>query len=142
MMAVKQTIGILIHQTDLMLTHAVKDVLEPFDLSTEQQLIMQCLWQQEGITQKDIAKQLFKDQPNITRMLCNLEKKEMIYRITPENNRRVSQVYLTDKGKAVRDEVIYATSNLCERIHADLSESELAQLEQLLLRIQRNIRQL
>lgn len=138
----KQHIGVLIHQTDLMLNQAVKDALAPFDLSPEQQCIMQCLWRQDGITQTDIAQALLKDLPNITRMLCHLEKKEMIYRVTPTHNRRVSQVYLTEKGQQLRNDVLQATSHVCELIHAHISEEELLQLQQLLLRIQRNIQQI
>ncbi|GAA3321409.1 hypothetical protein GCM10020331_037130 [Ectobacillus funiculus] len=48
-------ISIFIHQTDLALTSCVKDRLAPFNIAPEQNLIMMLLWEQDGLTQNELA---------------------------------------------------------------------------------------
>jgi DNA-binding MarR family transcriptional regulator len=114
-------------------------MLKPFDLSPEQQLIMECLWEEEGITQKVISDKLMKDKPNVTRMLAHLEKKELIYRVIPPENRRISKVFLTEKGKRIREEVMRTSISICEKINHGLTEQDINTLKELLSKIQNNL---
>ncbi len=128
-----------IHRTDLMLTYRFKEMLKPFDLSPEQQLIMECLWEEDGITQKVISEKLMKDKPSVTRMLAHLEKKGLIYRIIPKENRRISKVFLTEKGKEIEEEVRKTAVLACEKTNYGLTEQDINTLKELLTKIQDNL---
>ena len=68
------------------------------DVTFEQFEVLNCLVGKDGVKQKDISKQLDRDPATLTKMLSLLEKKEYVTRGMSEKDRRVSNVYITDKG--------------------------------------------
>ncbi|WP_431799789.1 MarR family winged helix-turn-helix transcriptional regulator [Halobacillus andaensis] len=74
-LAFQDYISIKIHKTDLKLTGYIKSQLKPYNLAPEQNLIMMLLWEENGLSQNQLAARLNKDKTNIARMASNLEKK-------------------------------------------------------------------
>lgn len=132
-------ISIKLHKTDLVLTSFIKSKLEPFNLAPEQNLIMMLLWEQDGLTQNQLGKMLNKDKTNITRMTSSLEKKELIKRLQWLQDKRVTKIYLTSKGRDLGNQVIPVAEQFNKVVCKDLSGDELAELERLLTKISRNV---
>lgn len=101
-MELEKYIGVIVHRADLKLNNYYQKVVNPFDITVDQWEILVILWESEGITQKDIAERLYKDQTNIARMLFKLEKKGFVHRVTHETDRRSLRVYLTSKGREIK----------------------------------------
>ncbi len=131
-------ISILIHHTDLTLTGFVKEKLLPFRLAPEQNLIMMLLWDKDGLHQNEIAEKLQKDKTNITRMICNLERKGFIYRVISED-RRALRVYLTPMGKALRCEVMPVMEKFNQLVCQGISAEEMKLLRRILHKIANNL---
>ncbi len=76
--------------------------LEQFDITNEQGHTLGYLYahQQDGLTQNDIAKALHNEQePNVSNLLRNLERKKLIYRyVDAQDTRKVSNIGLTTSG--------------------------------------------
>ncbi|MCF8360568.1 MAG: MarR family transcriptional regulator [Prolixibacteraceae bacterium] len=53
----------------------------------------------EGITQKELAKELNLDKSSITSQLCILEKNGYIIRLTDQKDARIHQIMITDKSR-------------------------------------------
>ncbi|WP_199533628.1 MarR family winged helix-turn-helix transcriptional regulator [Romboutsia maritimum] len=56
------------------------------------------LYRQDGITQDDLTERLNIDKGTTARALKKLEEKEIIVRLKNERDKRVNNIYLTDKG--------------------------------------------
>ncbi|MFC3883858.1 MarR family winged helix-turn-helix transcriptional regulator [Bacillus songklensis] len=132
-------ISIFIHQTDLTLTNHIKNKLAPNNLAPEQNLIMMVLWEQDGLTQNEIAKKLGKDKTNIARMVYNLEQKGFIQRVSGEEDRRLSRVYLTDEGKKLGDLIIPITEEFNELVCKGISNEELIEVRRILAKMRANV---
>jgi len=133
-------ISIFIHQTDLALTGCVKDRLAPFNIAPEQNLIMMLLWEQDGLTQNELAEKLDKDKTNIARMVANLEEKEFIRRVVSQYDRRSLKVYLTQKGKELGDSVIPIAEEFHDRICNGITAEELKELRRILTKMRANVK--
>lgn len=72
-------------------------------LSAEQYGLLKRLWQEEGLTQLDLAKLTSKDKPSITRLLNNLEKKKFITRKVNMDDKRCNKIYLTKAGRNLEE---------------------------------------
>lgn len=59
--------------------------------------------QYEGITQKELTEKMFRTKGATSVMIKKLEKKGLIIRREDEEDARILQLYLTEKGKAVND---------------------------------------
>jgi DNA-binding MarR family transcriptional regulator len=133
-------ISITIHQTDLKLTGRVKNMLAPFNLAPEQNLIMMLLWEKDGRTQNEIADKLDKDKTNIARMLVNLEQKGFIKRSTSPGDRRSLYVFLTKEGKKMECEIIPITEKFHQTVTNGITEEEMAEVRRILLKMRQNVR--
>ncbi|WP_315849921.1 MarR family winged helix-turn-helix transcriptional regulator [Bacillus thermotolerans] len=135
----KDFIGIKIHQTDLNLTSYIKAQLEPYNLAPEQNLIMMLLWEEEGLTQNQLAECLNKDKTNITRMALSLEKKGFVKRINCKDDRRSVRLYLTEDGKNLGEKVLPITERFNEIVCDGITKEELLIMERVLSKISKNV---
>jgi len=67
---------------------------------------MMCLWEEEGVTQRDIAKKSKVENSTTTRTLDKLEKLSLIERRDDPNSRRSFRIYLTPEGRALKDKLL------------------------------------
>ncbi|MBM7583622.1 DNA-binding MarR family transcriptional regulator [Bacillus pakistanensis] len=134
-------IGVFIHAVDLEITSYVNNQLAPFRLTSEQNLIMALLWEREGMTQNEMATKLNKDKAGVTRMLSTLEKKGYIRREICSSDRRSVEVYLTEDGRKLGNDVIPINKTIIQLIHKGMTNEEIEELRRLLLKVQENVDQ-
>lgn len=132
-------LSILIHQTDLTLTSYIKAKLEPLNVAPEQNLILMLLWEKDGLSQNEIAKGLNKDKTNIARMLSNLEKKGLISRHINKIDGRSFNVYLTERGKELSEQVYPIIEEFNRIVCSGITREELQTINEVLWKIRRSV---
>jgi DNA-binding MarR family transcriptional regulator len=73
--------------------------LSGIDITVEQWSVLYYLWKQDGMSQQDLCNATFRDKPSITRLVDNLEKQKLVKRIASKKDRRINEVFLTEKGR-------------------------------------------
>ncbi|HEY2494505.1 MAG TPA: MarR family transcriptional regulator [Paenibacillus sp.] len=139
-MELEKYIGVIVHRADLKLNNYYQKVLTPFDITVDQWEILVILWEKEGITQKELAERLFKDQTNIARMLFKLEKKGFIYRVTHETDRRSLRLYLTSKGQEIKDEILVPSLEAYRKTIDGLTDEEVETFRRTLFKMYDNVK--
>lgn len=87
------------------ITRSYRSRLSHVGLTYSQYLVMMVLWQEDGITVKDIARTLQLDSATITPLLKRLESAGFITRARSQDDERVVNVALTDKGRNIQAQV-------------------------------------
>ncbi|WP_339308340.1 MarR family transcriptional regulator [Paenibacillus sp. FSL H8-0317] len=141
-MELEKYIGVNVQRAALKLNNYYQKVVTPFDITVDQWEILVVLWEQEGITQKDLAERLHKDQTNVARMLFKLEKKEFIYRVIHETDRRSLRVYLTPKGRDMKDEILAPSKDAYNKTIQGLSKEEVEMFRRILTVMYNNVKDL
>ncbi|MEK8128397.1 MarR family transcriptional regulator [Paenibacillus filicis] len=141
-MELEKYIGVIVSRADLKLSSYYQKVVNPFDITVDQWEILVILWEVEGITQKELAERLTKDQTNVARMLFKLEKKGFIHRVTHETDRRSLRVYLTDKGRDIKDEILAPSIEAYRNTIKGLTEEEVETFRRILGVMYRNVKDL
>jgi MarR family transcriptional regulator, organic hydroperoxide resistance regulator len=80
-------------------------LLEGFGLYRGQPPVLRALWQQEGLTQTELAEKIKITPATMTKMLQRMEKTGFIQRKADSEDQRVSRVYLTDTGRTVQKDI-------------------------------------
>ncbi|MEL0608198.1 MarR family transcriptional regulator [Vibrio tasmaniensis] len=93
---------------------------------------LMCLWEEEGITQRDIAAKSKVENSTTTRTLDKLEKLELVERRADPNSRRSFRIYLTEKGKALQETLIPIPMKLNKELVSALDPQEQQQMISLL----------
>jgi DNA-binding MarR family transcriptional regulator len=74
------------------------------NLTIEQWSVLYHLWKQEGISQQELCNATFRDKPSITRLVDNLEKRELVKRVPSENDRRINLIFLTRQAQKLQEQ--------------------------------------
>lgn len=73
------------------------------DISFELLEILGFLYRKDGINQQEIAEVMIKDKSSITYLIDGLVKRDMVERKEDENDRRNKLIFLTEKGRNMKD---------------------------------------
>lgn len=137
--SIERTVGFIVYRTALRMKSALQRAFKEqgVEITPEQWGVLRVLWEDEGLSQREIGDRLFKDKPNITRMLDVLESKKLIYR-QPIDRRRYA-IFLTDEGKKLQVELLPTVLAMQAKALRTLTASELTTLQNLLNRIYENL---
>ncbi len=113
--------------------------ISQYNITAEQWAVLNRLWEEDGVTQKDLADKTGKDQPNTGRILGKLENKGLVKRISDLQDQRVVLVYLTDMGRDLKEKLIPLATDVLRRAQRDIDDNDIKFLKQILAKISRNI---
>lgn len=87
-------------------TQAYQPLLEPLDLTYPQYLVMLVLWEEDGLTVKQVGERLLLDSGTLTPLLKKLEIKGFLSRQRSANDERQVLITLTNAGRALKTEAL------------------------------------
>ena len=119
--------------------HRLRELLEGLGLYKGQPPVLKALWEQDGMTQSDLADALDRSPSTITKMVQRMERSGFLERRPDPDDERVSRVHLTAMGRRVQSDVEAVFQRFAEEIFAGFTEEELASLYAMLQRLHRNI---
>jgi len=76
------------------------------NLTIEQWSVLYHLWKEDGKSQQDLCNATFRDKPSITRLIDNLEKANLVKRVSHEKDRRINKVFLTKQAQNLQEETM------------------------------------
>ncbi len=120
------SIGFLVNRAAIRLKNELWKAFKAngFDITPEQWGVLNCLWEEDGQTQTEIAERILKDKTNLTRMLDVMEREELVERHPHERDRRSYRIYLTPKGKNLKEKLIPIAMGINEASIQGLSAKE------------------
>jgi DNA-binding MarR family transcriptional regulator len=101
--------------------------------------VLSDLWQQDGIRQQDLATALIKDKATIARNIHYLEQKNILVRIADLQDKRNKRIYLTHKGKNLKQKLIPLAAHTVEDATANIESSDLKTCMKVLGQIYENL---
>ncbi len=94
------------------------------DITPEQWVVMDSLYQKNDQSQKDLASGSFKDAPTISRIINVLEKKEWVLRKASEADRRFFIIHQTEEGRRITEILQSEISKIREQGWKGLSQED------------------
>ncbi|MFH1137275.1 MAG: MarR family transcriptional regulator [Pseudomonadota bacterium] len=118
--------GFLLYRTAIAAKAALRREFQNagLDVTPEQWTVLCALWEEDGLSQGELAGKTVKDKTTITRILDLLEKKGLAVRRRQESDRRVYEIYLTEEGRNLREKLTPVFTGLHARLNDGISEQE------------------
>lgn len=135
------TLSFVLAQTCKLHRQRAETYLSRHGLYIGQDKILFHLWREDGLTQSELAERLVVQAATVTKMVHRMVKAGLIRRSKDLDDQRVSRVYLTDAGLALREAVDQVWVQLDSDIGTSLSLEERVLLRRLLLQVQENLRE-
>ena len=109
---------------------------EKLGLSSGQYMFMLCICDYAGITQDALAEELAMNKSTVARVVAQLEHAEFIRRTINLKDKRIYNLYPTEKGIATYPKIKKVLDSWNSLITEDLTDEEDRLLESLLIRVQ------
>lgn len=109
------------------------------DVASGQFGVLMALWYRDGISQSQIIKLTCKEKTTLARLVSKLEQKDLIRRESDPKDKRSKLIFLTEKGRALKDEVVPLARAEQNAAVKGLSDAEIDTLKKLLDKIYYNI---
>jgi DNA-binding MarR family transcriptional regulator len=102
------------------------------DVGTGQWPLLLYLWEKDGLSQKQLSRRVQIEEPTTTRTLDRMERDGLVRRVRDETDRRRINVYLTERGNLLRDELVPYAQEVNALATHGLSEQDKAKINSLL----------
>lgn len=109
------------------------------DLTPEQFLLVDLLWNNGSMSQQRLADMMHKDKNSITKFVDGLEKKQMVRRKQDPNDRRSNLIILTPKAEAMKSQAKEKGISMLDDILTGISDSEIRAFLDTLEKITKNM---
>ena len=95
------------------------------DLTPEQFLLIDLLWNQGPLSQQELADQLQKDKNSVTKLVDAIERKGFVIRQQNPTDRRSNTIILTDLANSLKDDAKNKGISILDKMLAGISDEEL-----------------
>ncbi|MCA0757488.1 MarR family transcriptional regulator [Paenibacillus sp. N4] len=137
-MELNDSVGYLISNTGRRLNQRLGQLFQEYDITPEQWSVLVSLDEQDGISHKDLAQRTEKDPANITRLLDQLERKQLVRRAVNPNDRRSQLLYVSDQGRNMARTLAPIEAAFVNHLLTDVSEDEIDAFKRFIAKINRN----
>ena len=131
----ENSIGYLFRDTHRLIGRLLNSRLEKSGLRVGEWYILRALWQEEGITQRELSLRIGMGEPNVVTTLSRLEKSGIIMRKVDTSDNRRRLVRLTVKGRDLEQKLAPIAQEVNAMIATPLTAAEQQQLVDLIQRV-------
>ena len=96
-----------------------------YDLTPEQFLVLDTLWDDGVLSQQELADILKKDKNSVTKLIDALERKRFVERIPDKIDRRLNLIHITELAKSMKDNITDIALECTNQIIKDIPEEDL-----------------
>ena len=114
---------------------AADDAMSQHGVRVGQNLLLEVLWENDGLTPGELAARLRVTTPTVVNAATRMESAGLVTRERDAADARLVRLYLTPKGKAARQPVQDARAELEQRATAELTAAERKAVESALHKI-------
>ena len=136
---ISETIGYRIARVCLAHHYRASKFMSDAGLYLGQEMVLQHLWQEDKLTQSELANRIGVQIQTIHKMIRRMEKAGLVTKHADEHDGRVSRIHLTPKGHGLQTVVEGAWNQLEQQTLADFTVEERYILRRLLLKLEQNL---
>lgn len=112
--------------------------LNQYGVGYGQYLFLLYLYNSDGLNQEELSEILNIDKGTTARAIKKLEEHELIIRVKDKNDKRAYKVYVTDKGKSIKEGIYQVLREWEEILTSNLTMEEKNQILNILKKISIN----
>ena len=131
--------GYLVRDTHLLFAKALRTRLQLHQITPGQWYFLRTLWDEEGLSQRELSRRVGTTEPTTVSALRLLARNGMIERVRNPKDRRTINIFLTDKARDMKADLMPVAVEVNNIATAGLSEEEFAQLGALLQKVRENL---
>ncbi|MGJ9385315.1 MarR family winged helix-turn-helix transcriptional regulator [Salipaludibacillus sp. CF4.18] len=124
----EDSLGFLVGRAGRSLSNSVQRTFSEhgFNATTEHWTVLVQLWNQDGLSQLELAERTGKDQASMSRLIQNMLNRELIYRRKDPVDARCKRIFLTENGKEQQERLMDLVNDTLEKATEGITEEDVA----------------
>src|SRR5436190_10280977 len=132
---IEESLGYLVNRVARLMAHALAERIRPAGVAIGQWAVLLCLWARDGMTQAELSRMVAIEPPTVARTIDRMVRDGLVTRALDPNDGRLSRIYLTERGRSLRDELVPLAAAVNDEILNGLTASEARTLRRLLTKL-------
>jgi DNA-binding MarR family transcriptional regulator len=132
---IEDSLGYLVNRAARAFANRLASELRPFGVGIGQWAVLMHLWSNDGMTQAQLARRIAIEQPTMVRTIDRMERDGLVTRSPDPRDRRAVRISLTERGSALRDELVPLAAGVNRAATAALTAEEVITLRRLLAKL-------
>ena len=133
------SVGAGIRLTHRHFAQVLQERLAPYDIPVGMWFFFRALWEEDGLTQRELSQRVGSMEQTTVEQLKNMERRGYIERRRSVDDRRKIHVHLTDRGMALKRQLLHVAKEVNHVALEGLSDGEIGFLRLVLERIRGNL---
>lgn len=116
----------------------LQTLIEPHGVALGMWYFLRALWQEDGLTQRELSEKVGTMEPTTLHAIAGMERAGIVERRRNTEDRRKINIYLTEKGNALRQQLLPIARDVVNQATKGFSERERKTFVANLMRVRRN----
>lgn len=138
-LALVDSLGYQIRTTHRLFQRALQNEVERSGVTLGMWYFLRVLWSEDGITQSELSQRVGTMEPTTLSAIRDMEGDGLVVRTRHADDRRKINIHLTEKGRALRSQLLPIAQAVIDTASAGLTGRERTMLIELLKAMQKNL---
>lgn len=134
-----QSVGHQVRWTHRALQRELEARIRPYGITLGMWAFLRALWEEDGLSQRELSDRARTTEPTTVTALHAMEKRGLVVRVPNTDDRRKSNIYLTQPARALRELLLPVAREVNRTAMVDLSRAETETLKRILTKIRANL---
>ena len=103
---IEDSLGYIVNRVARSMASQLGEELRPAGVGIGQWAVLMFLWAGDGMSQAELSRVVAIEPPTMVRTIDRMVRDGLVRRTPDPGDRRVSRIYLTDRGRSLRDELV------------------------------------
>ncbi len=103
---IEDSLGYLVNRAARSMAHQLAEELRPAGVGIGPWAVLMFLWARDGLSQAELSRVVAIEPPTMVRTIDRMVRDGLVNRVPDPDDGRVSRIYLTERGRSLRDELV------------------------------------
>jgi DNA-binding MarR family transcriptional regulator len=135
----EQSVGHQVRWTHRALQRELEARIRPYGITLGMWAFLRVLWERDGLSQRELSERAGTTEPTTVTALHAMEKRGLVVRVQNTDDRRKSNIYLTQPARALRELLLPTAREVNRTATGTISRAEIEALKRILTKIRANL---
>jgi DNA-binding MarR family transcriptional regulator len=135
---IEDSLGYLVNRMARQMAHDLAERIRPAGVAIGQWAVLLGLWARDGMTQAELSRVVAIEPPTVVRTVDRMVRDGLVTRAPDPDDGRLSRIYLTERARSLRDELVPLAAAVNAEILNGLTANEGRTLRRLLAKLATN----
>jgi DNA-binding MarR family transcriptional regulator len=132
---IEDSLGYLVNRMARLIAHELGERIRPAGVAIGQWAVLLFLWARDGMTQAELSRVVAIEPPTVVRTIDRMVRDGLVTRAPDPDDGRLSRIYLTERARSLRDELVPLAAAVNGEILNGLTANEARTLRRLLTKL-------